>query len=236
MAFPSEVEPKPPLHGFRGDTAPVPKRPKPTGLTVAVSRQAGARGGSVARRAAKLLGWQAFDHEALDYLSRDEAARTELLTDLPAGAKEWAAAQAARLSVGRDWSAGTAGMVRLILALAARGEVVLIGRGAGFLLPPATTVHARVVAPLDERVAYLGDLLRLPPAEAAAEVAARDHRREAFLAAVADVDPGDAGGYDLVLNTGRLGEYAAAGLIVQAVAGRVATMQGSSAEFELPQM
>src|SRR5205085_3026062 len=181
MAFSREAEVHAPLHGFRGDTAPAPKRPKPKGLTVAVSRQAGARGGSVAKWAAQLLGWEAFDHEALDYLCRNEAARAELLADLPAGAKEWAAAHAERLSVGRDWTPATAEMVRLILALAARGEVVLVGRGAGFLLPAATTIHARVVAPLGERAAYLGDLLRLPPAEAAAEVRARDRKREAFV-------------------------------------------------------
>jgi hypothetical protein len=235
MASQSGAIPTPPLHGFRGDTAPAPRPPRPKGLTVAVTRQAGARGGSVARRAGKLLGWQVFDQESLDYLTRDETARAELLTDLPAGAREWAAAQAVRLSVGKDWGpgSGTAEVVRLILTLAARGEVVIVGRGAGFLLPAATTLHVRVVAPLAEREAYLGDWLRLTPAEAAAEVRNRDRRREALIAALSDLDPADAGLYDLVLNTGRLGEFAAAGLIVQAVAGRVAAAEGSSAEFEL---
>jgi cytidylate kinase len=189
----------------------------------------------VARRAAKLLGWPVYDHDSLDYLARDEAARAELLADLPDGAKDWADAQADRLSVGRNWTAATIEMVRLILTLAARGEAVLVGRGAGFLLPAETTIHTRVVAPLEQRIAYLGDLLRLPPAEAEAEVTARDRRREAFITSVVDVDPSDVGGYDMVLNTGRLGEFAAAGLIVQAVVGRVAvTQSGSSGEFELP--
>lgn len=232
--FPPGAEPVP-RHGYRGDAAPPPRPPKPKGLTVAVSRQAGARGGNVGRRAAQLLGWQAFDQEALDYLTRDDTARDELLHDLPAGAREWAAAQATRLSIGRDWRPPTADMVRLILTLAARGEVVIIGRGAGFLLPPATSVHARVVAPLAEREAYLADSLRLSPAEAAAEVADRDRRRERFVASVVDVDPADVAGYDLVLNTGRLGEYAAAGLIVQAVVGRMAADEaGAAGEFDLP--
>lgn len=233
MPLPPEVGPVPPLHGYRGDTAPPPRPPEPKGLTVAVSREAGARGGSVARRAARLLGWQVFDHEALDYLTRDETARAELLADLPPAARSWADAQATRLSVNRDWAAGTGDMVRLILTLAARGEAVIVGRGAGFLLPAASTVHVRVVAPLAERVAYLGDWMRLTPAEAAAEVRDRDRRRETFVASVVDVDPADVGGYDLVLNTGRLGEFAAAGLIVQAVVGRMAAAAGS-AEFELP--
>jgi hypothetical protein len=237
MPSPLGVATSPPLHGYRGDTAPPPRPPKPKGLTVAVSRQAGARGGSVAKRAAQLLGWQSFDQEALDYLTRDETARAELLHDLPAGAKDWADAQATRLSVGKNWGPGspTADMVRLILTLAARGEVVIVGRGAGFLLPAETTVHVRVVAPLEQRVAYLSDLLRLPPAEAAVEVHDRDRGRESFIAGVVAVDPADAGGYDLVLNTGRLGEFAAAGLIVQAVVGRMAAAAGgSSGEFELP--
>jgi len=220
MAFPTGVGPVPPLHGYRGDAAPPPRPPGPAGFTVAVSREAGARGGSVARRAARLLGWQVFDQEALDYLTRDDAARADLLADLSPGARAWADAQTARLTAGRDPAAGD--MVRLIVALAARGEAVIVGRGAGFLLPPATTVHVRVVAPLAERVAYLGDVLRLPPAEAAAAVRDRDRRRETFITTVVAVNPADDGGYDMVLNTGRLGEYAAAGLIVQAVVGRMA--------------
>jgi hypothetical protein len=221
----------PPLHGFRGDAAG-PKPPTPKGLTVAVSRQAGARGGSIARRVGRLLNFPVYSADTLDYLVRDDAARADLLAGLPAGAKEWADATASRLLAGRA-GAETADMVKLILALAARGECVVVGRGAGFLLPREFTVHARLVAPLPERIAYMADWLRLTPDEAAEEVRVRDRRREKFVTGIVEVDPLDPAGYDLVLNSGRLGESVAAGLIVQAVAARTAAGMESSAEFVL---
>ena len=59
--------PGPPLHGFRGDI-PAGKLTRPRGMTVAVSREAGARGTTVARKLGELLGWQVFDQETIDYL------------------------------------------------------------------------------------------------------------------------------------------------------------------------
>jgi hypothetical protein len=202
-----------PLHGYRGDAAPA--APKPRGLTVAISREAGARGGTIAKMVGEHLGWQVFDQEMLTFLANDEPARADLLADVPAGGREWADARLA----GADAKLGPdlAGAVRLTLAVAARGDAVLIGRGAGFLLPAETTLHVRVVAPWEQRVAYLAQWLRLPRDEAAAEVRSRDEKRAALLDALTGREPGDATGYDLVLNSARLGLEACAELIAQAV-------------------
>jgi cytidylate kinase len=108
-------------------------------------------------------------------------------------------------------------LIRLIFVLAARGEVVIVGRGAGFLLPVASTLNVRVVAPATERIAYLGQWLRMTAPEATKEMAHRDRMRAELHQAVADRDPTDLSQYDLVLNSGRLGEAATADLIVQAV-------------------
>ena len=202
-----------PLHGFRGDAAPA--APKPRGLTVAVSREAGARGGTLARMVGELLGWQVFDQDMLSFLANDEAARADLMADVPAGGREWADARLAGADAKLDPQ--LVGAVRLTLAVAARGDAVVIGRGAGFLLPADTTVHVRVVAPWDQRVAYLGQLLRLPRDEAAAEARSRDEKRAALLDALAGRDIADPTGYDLVLNSARLGLEACAELIAQAV-------------------
>ena len=110
--------------------------------------------------------------------------------------------------------------MRLVYALGARGESVLVGRGAGFLLPADSTVHVRVVAPLPDRVAYLSQRLRLTAEEAAREARQRDARRAAYLGALTDDGIGDPTGYDLLVNTGRLSVEAAAELVAGAVRGR----------------
>ncbi len=82
---------------------------------------------------------------------------------------------------------------------------MIVGRGAGFLLPTETTVHVRVVAPIESRVAYFAQWLRLTREEAAAEVQARDDRRAQFLTRTLGRDPADSTGYDMMVNVERLG-------------------------------
>ncbi len=211
--------PAPPQHGFRGDAPPPAPLTRPKGLTVAVSRESGSRGGAIARAAAELLGWQVFTQDQLDYLLQDETAIGQLLADVPAGAREWADDQLARLRSSGRLKADDAAVetARLLLTVAARGEAVVVGRGAGFLLPTETTLHVRVVAPAEERVRYYGQRHLLSPEQAAGEVAARDGRRAKFLADTFLRDPADPTGYDLVLNSGRLGVDSAARLVAEAV-------------------
>lgn len=206
-----------PFHGFRGDArGPVPA---PRGLTVAVSREAGARGTTVASKVAEILGWQLFTSETLDYLTNDDTARAQLNADLSADARAWADAHLNHLLRDRGLTADSATLpvVRTVLAVAARGQAVIVGRGAGFVLPAASTLHVRVIAPLDARVAYMAQHLRLTLREATEEVRARDERRARFLDAALATDSADLTAYDLVVNSDRLGAESAAQFLGWAV-------------------
>lgn len=207
-----------PLHGFRGDDDGRPPA-RPAGLTVAISRQAGARGTTIARKVAEILSWQVFDHDTLDYLANDDTARAQLLADVPADARRWADGQLAHLQRDRGLTddGDTLRMVRLVLTVAARGGAVVVGRAAGFLLPRDTTLHARIVSPLDARVAYMAQELRLTRPEAVEEVRARDERRAAFLDQTLATDVSDLTAYDVVVNSDRLGVEGAAQFVGWAV-------------------
>lgn len=206
-----------PRHGFRGDPAEAGPPAYPKALTVAVSREAGARGTAVARRVGELLGWQVFDQEVLDYLLGDEAGRAGLMAELPDAARAWADAHFERVRRAGRVDADGLDLVRLVLAVAGRGDAVIVSRGAGFLLPVETTLHVRVVAPAADRVSYVAQTSRLTPDEAADEVRERDARRSAYLARAAGRDPADPAGYDLVVNSSRLGVGPAAQVVAWAV-------------------
>ena len=118
--------PAPPLHGYRGAPAPPPVLLKPRALTVAISREAGSRGGTIAAAVGRLLGWTVYTQEMIDFLARDEAARQELSTDVPASARMWAETELATLPPG--------------LAPAAR-------RSIATLIAELRTSAARAVAP-----------------------------------------------------------------------------------------
>jgi cytidylate kinase len=209
-----------PLHGYRGETAPARTNCLPTGLTIAVSRESGARGGSIARRVGRKLGWQVVDQELLEFLAQDEQA----LQELPAEAREWADERLDQLLRAGILSndAGVVALSRAVLLLGSQGEVVMIGRGAGYILPPATTLHVRIIAPEAERIAYMSQWLRLTEEEAAAEVRRRDTRRGEFLSTQLGCASDDPYPYDLILNSARLGEEPSAELIARAARGKLA--------------
>jgi cytidylate kinase len=221
-----------PLHGFQGDRAVRPVEPPvPPGLTVAISREAGSRGSTIATRAGQKLGWQVYNQELLEYIAQEGAFRQNVSSDLPPAAARWVDERLEALLREQNLSQHPSiiDLARIVLALGVQGEVVLIGRGAGCILPPASTLHVRVMAPLPDRVAYMSQWLRLTVEEAAAQVRERDERRASFIATHFHRQPGDAYQYDLLLNSSLLREELCADLIVQAARAKQAVRQNAPA-------
>ena len=150
--------------------------------------------------------------------ANDSALRDEILEELAETVPAWLEARVEQLlreqSVSRNPQ--VLELVRMILALGSQGEVVLLGRGAGCVLPTASTLNVRLVAPLADRVAYTSQHLRLTEEEAADQVRRSDHRRADFMNTHFHRRPSDPHQYDLVLNTSLLGEEACVDLILQA--------------------
>ncbi len=212
-----------PLHGFQGDRGQETLlRTVPAGLTISVSREAGARGGSIARRAGRKLGWQVYDQELLEYMAQEATVRQGVIENLTGPAANWIKTRLQELMGMEDLSLQPflLNLARVVLSLGARGEVVLIGRGSGCILPADSTLNVRVVAPLKERVAYMSQGLRLTEKEAAERVRLRDQRRAEFIETHFHRRSDDVHHYDLVLNSSLLGEELCAELIAQAARTR----------------
>ena len=219
MSLPAMDTPYPPVHGYRGET-PTPRPSRyPRGISVAISREAGSRGTDIAKKVGELLGWQVFSQESLDYLLQNDSAREQFLAEVPQSTRSWVDAHFTRLQLTNKLTADpdTAALIRLLLAVAARGDAVIVGRGAGFLLPVESTVHVRLIAPFERRVAYLAQWLRLSKEEAAAEVHARDERRARFLTATLGRNPTDLTEFDVIVNSDRLGIEGAAQFVCWAI-------------------
>jgi cytidylate kinase len=210
-----------PRHGFPGE------RPAPPGfpasLSIAVTREAGSRGGTIARRVGRTLGWQVYNQELLDYIAQEGAFTEGVVTNLSPEASLWAEERLQQLLPRQDISAHptVADLARIVLALGAQGEVVLLGRGAGCFLPRDTTLHVRIMAPLEDRIAYMSQWLRLTIDEATAQVRLRDSRRSDFVRTHFQREAGDVHQYDLVLNSSFLGEDTCVELIAQAARAKL---------------
>jgi hypothetical protein len=229
--LPEEVAPESPRHGFQGNRGARPSGPRvPASLTVAVTREAGARGGSIARRVGEKLGWQVYAQDVLEYIAQEGTFRQEILDSLSSEGNAWVQDQLARLPAteGADGGVPLRQLAHMVLALGAVGEVVLLGRGAGFLLPPSSTLHVRLVAPLQDRIAYMAQWLRLTREEAAEQVRVRDSRRNEFIETQFSRRPTEPYHYDLILNSSLLGEELCADLIVQAARGKLEARSGEA--------
>ena len=204
-----------PLHGYRGETASAPTVGVPMGLTIAISREAGSRGMSISKRAGEKLDWDVYSQEMLEFIAQDGSVRRDLLARLPPTASGWIEEQLGQLVRAQTVSDNPAmlDLARLVLALGAHGSVILLGRGAGFLLPSGSTLHVRLVAPLADRIAYMSQTLRLTDEEAAEQVRQRDQGRSDFLGTHFRRKPSDVHAYDMVLNSSLLGEDRCADLI-----------------------
>ena len=216
-----------PMHGYRGldgEASPA----GPAGLTIAISREAGSRGGTIARRAGEKLGWEVYSQEMLEYGSQNSILRDGLLDKLEPAARTWVDENLKHLLDDQDLRhyPNMPDLAQLVLALAAHGNVILLGRGAGFLLPSRSTLHIRFVAPLADRVAYMSQWLRLTEEEAADQVRKRDHRRTDFLATHFHRKPNDVHLYDMVLNTSMLGEERCADVIAAAAKAKMSAIVG----------
>ena len=217
-----------PLHGYQGDRGPASAPPSvPASLTIAVSREAGARGGTIGKRVGKKLGWQVYNQETLEYTAQEGASR-HIIAHLPPVAARWAEERLEVLLREQNLSQHPkiADLARIVLSLGAQGEVVLVGRGAGCILPSESTLHVRIVAPLADRVAYMSQWLRTAEGEAEEQVQIRDKRRAEFIEAHFHRQPSDVYQYDLILNSSLLGEEVCSELIADAARAKLKARQG----------
>jgi len=193
---------------------------KKVGITIAISREAGARGGSVAREVGSQLDWPVYDRELVERISEESGLQIELLESLDEQesnrAAEWlqslfGAGTATSAQYGRR-------LLQTMLGLASHGYCVIVGRGAALILPESTTLRVRLVAPRQTRMARLrGELSLADDAAGARHIDKIDALRAEFVRSHFHKDVTDVHNYDVVLNTERFSVSQCAELIVTAL-------------------
>ncbi|HMP15555.1 MAG TPA: cytidylate kinase-like family protein, partial [Gemmatales bacterium] len=108
-------------------------------------------------------------------------------------------------------------VAQVILAIAAKGKAVILGRGAGAILPAYTVLHVRIMAPLEDRVAWIRQIQRLTREQALEYIQKQDKQRAGMLDAHYRKSVRDTIPYDLMLNSSRLGEVGCGAIIAEAV-------------------
>ena len=213
---------------------------------VTISRQFGAGGSSVAGIVAAELGAEVVDKTLIEEVARrlsispgdvaaeDERARP-LLERLVRSFSSLEPAMGAGWSppYPDPWFDPRKEIVQLteqlIREVAATGNVVIVGRGAGFCLrarPDVFRVFLR--APEEARIRTLMDRLGLGRDEVRRKMHETDANRAAYIHQLYKKDWCDPDEYDLIANTGRIGYQGTAEVILRGMGepARVATAAG----------
>ncbi len=174
-------------------------------FTITVAREAGTSGTSVAQEVGRRLGWQVYDHELLERIAAERGLRVSLLESLDEKRQSWLVE--CMEGFAQKNHIGETGYVhhltQTIMSLGAHGGCLVVGRGAGLLLPPATTLRVRLIAPVEDRVGTVMRQRGLSKHDAERWVETTDRERVAFLKEHFRKDPTDPGRYDLLLNASR---------------------------------
>ncbi len=194
-------------------------RPRPPAPTIAISREAGANGGAVARAIGERLGWPVYDRELVQLVADSLNVRASLLHDLDERRSNWIRECMESLGSGPDVTHGAYvhRLIETVLALAAHGECVVVGRGAAAVLPSATTLRVRLVAPREHRIAVIQERRQVSREEAARWIETTDHERSGFLREHFGVDLTNPTKCDLVLNTARFTVAQCAEVVIAAL-------------------
>jgi len=205
--------------------------PPATTWTVTLERQPGTPAEEVARSIGSRLGWPVYNHELLEVISRDLHVPIQQLEEIDERGQSWLleCIQGFSLVPGVSENTYFHRLVSVIRTLATRGNCVIVGHGAGQLLPTETNLRVRLVGVLEDRIANLSRTLHLSHKEAARKIKEIARQRTQFIRDHFQEDPSTADHYDLVLNTSRWSAAACTDLIEQALLHKVRSQAGSAA-------
>ena len=201
-------------------TRPVWDRPKTgkLGDFITISREVGTGGGLIAEMVGMELGWEVLDKNLLDQVADRSKLPRRLIELVDEMGTNWADDILDMLldpqSVPPQKYLAYLG--RIVLAAARRGDVVLVGRGARFLLPREQGLAVRIIAPRQYRQNQIMRRHGLSATRARRLMADVDRKRSEFVERFFHRDVSDSHLYDLVINVERLGPKAAAEVIVEA--------------------
>lgn len=179
---------------------------------ITISRECGARGNIVGHRLAERLGYRYANRDVLHEVSLEYGVKEEEF--------EHIYEQAPGLL--ERYDKRNREIVRLfdriILGLAQRDNLVMVGRGAFVVLRNyGDTLNVRVTAKRSVRIQRIQQDEGMTPKEAKSRIKRIDKERRKYIGAHYGLDWSDAGLYDVCVNTTKLNVDSAVALILQAL-------------------
>ena len=194
------------------------RRPARTGPYIAISREAGSGGLPIARLVAEHLGWDVLDKEVLDFMAERYGVPRGMLEFVDETKASWVH------DVLSSWFDAkvvshekfVVYLERILFLASMYGQVVFVGAVAQYILPRASGLSVRLVAPLEWRIQRRMDRYELSRNQARKEIEDIEAGRREFYRRYFQHDCSNASDFDLVINVSRFSAPTVARHIVDA--------------------
>lgn len=185
---------------------------------ITVAREPGSGGAPIAQAVAKRLNFTYVDEQIIDEIARSTKKRKEVIKAIDEksrGAIEDLVHSVLNPSYVDDLKYVTE-LVKVILAYAHKGNVVILGRGANFVTPFAKGLHVNITAPYAVRVKRAMDYEGHSQEQAKEVIAKTEAERKDFVRQYFRKDINKANSYDVTLNTTYLDVNSTRDIIIEA--------------------
>lgn len=214
-------------YDIRADREHRPDRAKEGNLSygpyLLISREKGAGGSAVGQMVGKRMDWQVFDGQLVDAIAERAHVRRELIEILDEHDRTMIQDAVAQLVDPEqlDTSGYMACLHETLLALGHHGHVVIVGRGAQFVLPGKFGLRVRMIAPVEVRIGRIATERGIGMEAARIEVEQADRERTKLAHRHARKDVRDPSIYDVIMNTGDLTVEAATEVVIAALKAKL---------------
>lgn len=186
---------------------------------VTVSREPGSGGRLVAKKVAEILGFEIFHQEVVHEMAKSAKVSERILQTLDergiTSLEDWIASLVDDKHLWPDQYLKH--LLNVVGTIGKHGDVVIVGRGANFILPSDICLRVRIVAPLKTRIANVAKEYGVSKGEAEKRVLRTESDRRSFIRKYFYSNIAEPANYDIVLNTGYLSLEKAARAIVSAL-------------------
>jgi hypothetical protein len=174
------------------------------GPCLLISRECGSGGSALGEEIGNQLNWNVFDQEIVDEIAQISHIHRRLVESADERIhSRWEQTWREMLLDDLPDKVYFFHLKQVVITLGQHGNVVLVGRGAHYLLPSRCALRVRLVAPREIRARRLAERYRMSLSEAYERMDRTDLERKTFTRKVYERDSSLPADYDLVINTGR---------------------------------
>jgi cytidylate kinase len=189
---------------------------------IAISRLPGSGGWFLAQKVAKDLKMDYWDRQIIDEVAKSAKVSKRMLKALDEQDRSMLDDWIESLGERNVWAYEfMEHLTKVISAIGAHGNAVIVGRGASYILPPEACLRVGITAPLEVRVNNVSTFFKVSKEEARQRILTVESERVAFMKKYFNMNVLDPIHYDIVINTQFLNLEESSKIVIAAYESKV---------------